>query len=317
MTRIGDPHLVTRLAGAVKGWLGKDGPDVSTRRACVIAHRGAARLAPENTLEAFARAVELGADGIETDISVTKDGVYVLWHDADPDGKVALARQSVVSDSDAYALRMADLGSPYRRPVDQLSLEELRAHYGYFRKRKGAPDEPVQIALLSDLFEWAKGETRLAHVYLDVKIECDAVAADRLLSLTAERGGGQREGLTWHFLSTHTEVLEPLAARVRREPLPPDVRLTGDFELPGVLENARRLGLKDVSMGCGARPWADFKRELQDVAVARDSGELDSLVVWTLNDGAQLETVLGLGVDGIMTDDPECLLTLERVQGLS
>jgi len=46
-----------------------------------FAHRGARALAPENTLEAFALAVELGASGLETDAWLTADGVAVLLHD--------------------------------------------------------------------------------------------------------------------------------------------------------------------------------------------------------------------------------------------
>jgi glycerophosphoryl diester phosphodiesterase len=49
----------------------------------VIAHRGAAAEAPENTLEAVARAIELGADLVEVDVHSTSDGVPVLIHDAD------------------------------------------------------------------------------------------------------------------------------------------------------------------------------------------------------------------------------------------
>ncbi len=45
------------------------------------AHRGASAYAPENTLQAFYKALEMGADGIETDIQLTKDGVAVLCHD--------------------------------------------------------------------------------------------------------------------------------------------------------------------------------------------------------------------------------------------
>ena len=47
----------------------------------VIAHRGASAYAPENTLSAFNLALELGADGIELDVSLTKDRVPVVLHD--------------------------------------------------------------------------------------------------------------------------------------------------------------------------------------------------------------------------------------------
>ena len=46
------------------------------------AHRGASAYAPENTMSAFRLAVRLGANGVETDVRYTKDGVPVLFHDA-------------------------------------------------------------------------------------------------------------------------------------------------------------------------------------------------------------------------------------------
>lgn len=55
---------------------------VPTQGPLIIAHRGASRERPENTLAAFHRAVELGADGIELDLHRTADGVVVVHHDA-------------------------------------------------------------------------------------------------------------------------------------------------------------------------------------------------------------------------------------------
>jgi glycerophosphoryl diester phosphodiesterase len=57
-----------------------------TDRPLVFAHRGASRAAPENTIAAFRRARELGADGVELDVRRTADNVLVVHHDADLDG---------------------------------------------------------------------------------------------------------------------------------------------------------------------------------------------------------------------------------------
>jgi glycerophosphoryl diester phosphodiesterase len=79
----------------------------------VIAHRGASAAAPENTVEAFELAVELGADGIELDVRRTADGHLVVHHDALlPDGTaiVSLRRDELpphVPDLDV-ALRACD-----------------------------------------------------------------------------------------------------------------------------------------------------------------------------------------------------------------
>src|ERR1700722_10628633 len=52
------------------------------RKPWIIAHRGASAYAPENTLAAFQRAVELGALFIETDLHLTREGRFVAIHDS-------------------------------------------------------------------------------------------------------------------------------------------------------------------------------------------------------------------------------------------
>jgi glycerophosphoryl diester phosphodiesterase len=83
-------------------WLRPDEP-------LVIAHRGQSIAAPENTLAAFTLAIALGADMIETDVNVTKDGALVLTHDVTVDrttngrGFVADLTLAQVRDLDAGA----------------------------------------------------------------------------------------------------------------------------------------------------------------------------------------------------------------------
>jgi glycerophosphoryl diester phosphodiesterase len=62
----------------------------------VLAHRGARRVAPENTVEAFVAAEALGADGVELDVHRTADGALVVHHDADARGVDVLAERSLV-----------------------------------------------------------------------------------------------------------------------------------------------------------------------------------------------------------------------------
>jgi len=56
-------------------------PWIRPERPLVIAHRGYSRVAPENTLPAYRRAIEAGADMVEMDINLTRDGELVLIHD--------------------------------------------------------------------------------------------------------------------------------------------------------------------------------------------------------------------------------------------
>lgn len=56
-------------------------------KAIVIAHRGFTRDFPDNTLEAFRAAMEIGVDGVEFDVQETADGEFVVFHDDSIDGK--------------------------------------------------------------------------------------------------------------------------------------------------------------------------------------------------------------------------------------
>ena len=76
-------------------------------RPLIFAHRGASRVAPENTLAAFRQAVEIGADGIELDVQLSADGVPVVIHDATVD-------------------RTTD-GSGWVRDLTRAQLQELNA----------------------------------------------------------------------------------------------------------------------------------------------------------------------------------------------
>jgi glycerophosphoryl diester phosphodiesterase len=64
-------------------------PRLAAARPLVIGHRGASAARPENTVEAFRHAAELGADWVELDVRRTADGALVVHHDASlPDGRV-------------------------------------------------------------------------------------------------------------------------------------------------------------------------------------------------------------------------------------
>ncbi|TCZ75405.1 glycerophosphodiester phosphodiesterase [Paenibacillus albiflavus] len=73
------------------------------------AHRGASGYCPENTMAAFARGLELGATGIETDVQVSKDGKLVLIHDEQL--KRTTGAEGLVKDYDWETLQSLDAGT--------------------------------------------------------------------------------------------------------------------------------------------------------------------------------------------------------------
>lgn len=79
-----------------------------TRRPLVYGHRGASARAPENTARAFALALSEGADGVELDVRLSRDGVVVVVHD---DDLTRVAHRPLrVANLDAHVLQTIDVG---------------------------------------------------------------------------------------------------------------------------------------------------------------------------------------------------------------
>jgi glycerophosphoryl diester phosphodiesterase len=88
------------------------------KKALVIAHRGYTRHFPDNTLEAFRAAREIGADGVEFDVQETADGAFVILHDDSIEG-------SSISSLKSEDIEKLMVGGNYRIPTLRQALEEL------------------------------------------------------------------------------------------------------------------------------------------------------------------------------------------------
>src|SRR3954451_10624872 len=80
----------------------------------IYAHRGASAELPENTMAAFRRAVELGADALELDIHGTRDGVLVVAHD--PDGRRTAGVDARIGALSFAETQRWDVGKGERMP---------------------------------------------------------------------------------------------------------------------------------------------------------------------------------------------------------
>jgi glycerophosphoryl diester phosphodiesterase len=69
----------------------------------IYAHRGASHDYPEMTMAAYEEAAKQGADGFECDVRLTKDGIAVLWHDADL--KRCADSEAIVAESNYSKLK--------------------------------------------------------------------------------------------------------------------------------------------------------------------------------------------------------------------
>lgn len=104
-------------------------PDTGAANFTTAAHRGAAELAPENTLDAYRYAIAYGVDMIEVDVQQTLDGRFVAYHDTEVDAKTGgTGRIGLMTFEQARALNVADndkwRGSAFD-PARMPTLEEV------------------------------------------------------------------------------------------------------------------------------------------------------------------------------------------------
>jgi glycerophosphoryl diester phosphodiesterase len=258
--------LVSALANLIMHPIKTIGDIVSLFRGCpddqynadaklqVISHHGYTKEYPENTRQACRRAVSAGANALEIDVCFTKDGHAVLWHDWDPDDAVSLLRP----DS-AYRVDKPPLGSPYRKPVIQLTLAELREHYTYVvndalagvqsNVDTGNQVETVPPTLdefLDDMPRWEKSPDIL---YLDIKMPATAVehAAEMTDKIIAAIGD-VAQSVTIVAMVPELLVLRIMKARAaaRNSAL----LFTWDIEFPpGIILNPWRYSAIDHATG--------------------------------------------------------------------
>ena len=241
-----------------------------------IAHRGGAEEAPENTLEAFGAAVELGYRYLETDAHVTRDGVVVAFHDARLDGitdrKGAIGALSIaeVEAADAGFTFSPDGGRsfPFRaRGVRVPRLEALLQRWPHARVNIDPKDdscvEPL-VALLDRLDAWDRVNV--------------GSFSDRRLRRIRELSRGRA-----------CTSMGPRAVAVARI-----VSVCGRMPRQGadcVQVPIRTGGIRIVTAG--------FVRAAHRAGI--------HVHVWTVNDRATMLELLDLGVDGVMTDRPRVL----------
>ena len=141
----------------------------------VVAHRGAHEEAPENTLAAYRRGIELGCDFVEIDVRTTKDGQFVSVHNATVDSYCADGTTGKVRDFTLAQLKALDIGSRIgpewkdeRIPTFDEILDLCRGKIGVYLDLKDAEVAPLIERIRARGMErhviWYAGPTKLREV---------------------------------------------------------------------------------------------------------------------------------------------------------
>jgi glycerophosphoryl diester phosphodiesterase len=242
-------------------------PWLSPAKPLVIAHRGHSIEVPENTLEAYRRAIELGTGMIECDVNRTRDGQLVMIHD--------------------WTLDRTTSGSGPVRNATLADVAQLDAGAWFGPEFRG-----LRVPTTAETIEL--GREAGIRMCFEVKGETPDEflgTAELLADLLAER-----DALDWAFMSSYDhEALAAAKARVPElllapERLPDDVPVDLDEALrqatalrAPVLQNHWRFATRDLV------------RTLHDADIA--------LWLWPTTAEAEIAAGLAIGVDGVMGDD--------------
>jgi len=256
-------------------------PFFDVLRPVVIGHRGAAGTHPENTLASFAAALELGAQILESDVHVTRDGVPVLLHDPRVD-RVTEA-QGLASD---------------------LTWDELCALDAGYRFEDATGGHPARgrghrIPSLEQAFEC------FPEARFNLEIKSDRGAAIQTTLDLVERFDRSDRTL---LAAGEDDLMRELRAALAKHPAEPAMGASL-AEIVAAVKSALDAKSGNTPMPPGVMALQippDFAGQPLATAELIDHAHSQQVEVhvWTVNDLAEIQTLLARGVDGIITDFP-------------
>ncbi len=293
-------------------------------------HRGARGLAPENTIEAFSTALSIGVTTLELDLAMTKDGVLVVSHDSllnpdhtrGPDGKFLAVPGPPIRSLTLAELKRYDVGRlqpgtsyaasfPQQRPVDGAAIPTLAEVFDLVR-RSGAGH--VRFNIETKLTPTSGADTP------DPETFAGAVAA-----VVREAGLAARvtvQSFDWRTLL----VMRRIAPEIERVCLTIDGGSSDTLQRgkPGASPWTAGLDVDDFAgsvprlvAAAGCSVWSPNFRNLTPESSAQSRSLGLKLIPWTVNERADMERLIAMGVDGIITDYPDRLRAVLTDRGLA
>jgi glycerophosphoryl diester phosphodiesterase len=313
---------------------------IPLRRVYIIGHRGAPHHFPENSLASYERALDLGANGLEFDLCLTRDRRIAVFHDPRPDsmrqkfedlpyelvspeidGRIALIK--ALRGLEYRVVRRKPLLTRASLDIVKLRFEQVRTYYKYHHVN--GVEYPVPD--LEEFLGFVSSELKRAKMlFFDVK-NAPSWDPGRRIRRFVEFGaliGRTLQKFPWLpdtmvIANEIPEVLDALRQGIlgagegrcqfAYDAAGGAAALVGIKEDP--LEMARTLGNDVVSVGSLARAG-----DLDDILEAtrdRDYDTASRLVTvlhWTLNDREKMHDSFRAGVNGIVTDKPDVMKKL-------
>jgi glycerophosphoryl diester phosphodiesterase len=242
----------------------------------VIAHRGGAQESTENTIGAFQRAGKIGADGIETDIRLTRDGTVVVYHD------------------DTFG-RVEGLPAPQRtRLISEMTYGDLSAQTLI---PVGEDTGGRRVPTLNDLL--AQVRTGLLNIELK---RCARFGdlVNKTIAALKNSPAIDRVVLEAPDLDTAEKLRDGLGPRIKLH-INPGYDGTVPYQV--ALERVLKFHPHSVSIA-----FKKLSREL--VEMVHNAGV--EVWVWTVNGPEMAQAMRLLGADAIKTDRPAMLIDLFR-----
>lgn len=289
------------------------------------AHRGGRGEWTEESLAAYANSLKLGVTTLELDTHLTSDGKTIVWHD-----------DTIQADKcqDTAPATPGDAAFPYVGDrVADLSLAQIKTLDCGFTQLKGFPEQDVikgnRIAELKDLFQLVRdADAKKVRFNIETKVEDGKSGGEGMIALTkavvAEiQASGMADRSTvqsfdWSSLNLTKKIAPEL----------PLVALSsGDAWLevgqPGASPNLGGIDIDtyggSLAKAAAAQGYNAISPAFKSVTpgmIADAHGLGLPVIPWTVNTTADMNRLMDLGVDGIISDYPTRLRTVMDERGL-
>ncbi len=293
-------------------------------------HRGARGLFPENSLPGFEGALALGVTTLEMDLGMTRDGVLVVYHDRrlspdltrGPDGAWLEGPGPALVELDLAQLRGYDVGRlrpdsknarrfPEQAGLDGVTVPSLEAVLARAEALSGGS---IRYNIETKISPLAPAESPAPEVFaaaLVAEIRSAGAAARTTVQSfdwrTLKATQDQAPEIATTYLTAEQNWLDNIGRGK-----PGTSPWTAGLDVDAFEGSVPRLIAQ-----AGGRVWSPFYRDLREVDL-REAQRLGLAVVpYTVNDPADMATLIELGVDGIITDYPDRLRRVMAEKGMT